>query len=199
MLATKKTPELSDEAIVAQALIERSAFAVIVDRYEAKLTRYIRRLGVHLHEDRQDILQDIFLKVYRNLNGFDKALSFSSWIYRIAHNETITWHRKQKVRPEGHLASDADEIFLFVADDPVSADKLLDSKIDAQLLRRALLLLASKYRDPIILRFFEYKEYDEISDILKIPIGTVGTLISRGKKKLEHILKVKNPTLQNPL
>lgn len=199
MLATEIALELSDEALVAQTLIERSAFAVIVDRYESKLTRYIRRLGVYNHEDRQDILQDIFIKVYRNLNGFDRRLSFSSWIYRIAHNETITWHRKQKVRPEGHLVADTEEIFLYVADEQQSSEQLVDTKIDAKLLRHSLALLESKYQDPIILRFFEYKEYDEISDILKIPIGTVGTLISRGKKKLEHILKTKNPTIQNTL
>ncbi|MBY0538130.1 RNA polymerase sigma factor [Patescibacteria group bacterium] len=188
MLGTEIPQELTDAQVVAQSLVDRSYFALIVERYEDKLMRYIRRLGVSSHEDRQDILQEIFLKVYKNLNGFDSGLLFSSWIYRIAHNETISWYRKQNVRPEGHLISDNEELFLYIPDGGASAEQLVDEAIDAKRLRQALLVLDAKYRDPIILRFFEHKEYDEISDILKIPIGTVGTLISRGKMKLQMIL-----------
>lgn len=188
MLSTEISQELTDVEIVAKSLADRSCFALIVERYEDKLMRYIRRLGVYTYEDRQDILQDIFIKVYKNLNGFDSGLSFSSWIYRIAHNETISWYRKQNVRPEGHLIDDIEELFLYIPDAGKSAEQLLDATIDATWLRQALSQLEVKYRDPLILRFFEDKEYDEISDILKIPIGTVGTLISRGKAKLQMIL-----------
>jgi RNA polymerase sigma-70 factor, ECF subfamily len=193
MLGTKISQQLTDAEIVAQSLVDRSSFALIVERYEDKLMRYIRRLGIHTFEDRQDILQDIFIKVYKNLNGFDSGLSFSSWIYRIAHNETISWYRKQNVRPEGHLVTDTAELFLYIPDGGKSAEQLLDATIDATQLKHALSLLDAKYRDPLILRFFEDKEYDEISDILKIPIGTVGTLISRGKNKLQTILTHNTP------
>ena len=60
------------------------------------------RLGIRNAEDREDTLQDIFIKIYKNLNGFDTNLSFSSWVYRIAHNEAISAYRKKNVRPEGH-------------------------------------------------------------------------------------------------
>ncbi|MES2749398.1 MAG: sigma-70 family RNA polymerase sigma factor [Patescibacteria group bacterium] len=188
MLSPEIITDLSDEEIVTRTLHDRSYFEVIVERFEEKLQRYIRRLGVSVHEDRQDLLQEIFIKVYKNLNGFDRNLSFSSWIYRIAHNEVISWYRKKSVRPEGHMSGDIDELFLFIPDTMANAEQLVDSSIDAKLLHQALTTLEARYRDPIILRFFEYKEYDEISDILKIPIGTVGTLISRGKKKLESLL-----------
>lgn len=194
MLGTEIPQELTDAEVVAQSLTDRSSFALIVERYEDKLMRYIRRLGVSSYEDRQDILQEIFLKVYKNLNGYDSGLSFSSWIYRIAHNETISWYRKQNVRPEGHLISDNEELFLYIPDSSKSVEQLIDASIDAKRLKRALSLLDVKYRDPIILRFFEHKEYDEISDILKIPIGTVGTLISRGKIKLQNILTNEEPS-----
>jgi RNA polymerase sigma-70 factor, ECF subfamily len=193
MLGTEIPQELTDAEVVAQSLTDRSSFALIVERYEDKLMRYIRRLGVSSYEDRQDILQEIFLKVYKNLNGYDSGLSFSSWIYRIAHNETISWYRKQNVRPEGHLISDNEELFLYIPDSSTSVEQLIDASINAKRLTQALSLLDAKYRDPIILRFFEHKEYDEISDILKIPIGTVGTLISRGKMKLQTILKTQEP------
>lgn len=194
MLENGSSSTLTDAEVVAQSLVDRSYFALIVERFEDKLMRYIRRLGVSSFEDRQDILQEIFLKVYKNLNGYDSGLSFSSWIYRIAHNETISWYRKQNVRPEGHLISDNEELFLYIQDSSASAEQLIDASIDAKRLKQALLVLDDKYRDPIILRFFEHKEYDEISDILKIPIGTVGTLISRGKMKLQTILTTEEST-----
>ena len=189
MLSPKIITDVTDEEIVVQTLYDRSYFEVIVERFEEKLNRYLRRLGVHVHEDRQDLLQEIFIKVYKNLYGFDRNLSFSSWIYRISHNEVISWYRKKSVRPEGHLMAEVDELFLFIPDTTANVEQLVDSVIDAKLLHTALRELPVKYRDPIILRFFEYKEYDEISDILKIPIGTVGTLISRGKKKLHMLLQ----------
>ena len=183
-----KTPDMSDEEIVQMAITEKAFFGHIVSRYEDKLDRYIHRLGIHNGEDRQDVLQEIFIKVYKNLNGFDTSLSFSSWIYRIAHNEAISMYRKKNVRPEGHTIAGSDEVLLFAPSNEDSAEMLFDKKINAQTVAKAIDSLDPKYKDVLLLRFFEHKEYDEISDILKIPIGTVGTLVHRGKTKLkEHI------------
>ena len=180
---------MTDEEMTQLALRDKAFFGHIVTRYEERLSRYVLRLGVHTTEDREDVLQEIFIKVYKNLHGFDVSLSFSSWIYRIAHNEAISWYRKKKVRPEGHLVDEGDEVLSYVPSSEDSAEALFDKEINAVEVSRALRELNEKYRDPIILRFFEHKEYDEISDILKIPIGTVGTLIHRGKKQLEDILQ----------
>lgn len=155
-----------------------------MERYEAKLGRYIARLGVHNPDDQLDVLQEVFLKVYRNLNGFDPKLKFSSWIYRIAHNEAISWYRKKNVRPEGHLVGDSEEIIGFLASSTDGADVQFDEQLNAGVVNTALLSLDKKYCEVLLLRFFEHKEYEEISDILKIPIGSVGTLIHRGKKQL---------------
>jgi RNA polymerase sigma-70 factor (ECF subfamily) len=184
------TPELppSDEEIVKLAISDKEHFGVLVDRYQAKLTRYIARLGVRDPEDQSDVLQDIFLKTYRNINGFDTSLKFSSWVYRIAHNEAISWYRKKNVRPEGHLIADGEEVISFLSTKEDAADVVFDQGINAEVLNRALLQLDNKYREVIVLRFFEHKEYDEISDILKIPVGSVGTLLHRGKKQLQNVL-----------
>ncbi len=178
----------SDEEVVVRTLADSACYGELVERYEAKLTRYIRRLGVHRLEDQQDVLQDIFLKAYRNLNSFDTNLSFSSWIYRIAHNEAISWYRKTVVRPEGNLVADSDEILQFVQSKEVAPDVAFDREINAAEVTEALAQIDEKYRVVLILRFFEHKEYDEISDILKIPVGSVGTLIHRGKKQLASVL-----------
>jgi RNA polymerase sigma-70 factor, ECF subfamily len=180
---------MSDEEAVALALREKAFFGHIVSRYEDKLSRYVRRLGIGNEEDRKDVLQNIFIKVYRNLQGFDQSLSFSSWIYRIAHNEAISWYRRSHVRPEGHLVGESENIIELLSAGEDSAEKRFDVGISAEEVNRALLLLDIKYRDPLILRFFEHKEYEEISDILKIPPGTVGTLIYRGKNELKKHLK----------
>lgn len=179
---------LTDEEVVQQSLTNTAFFEQIVLRYERKLTAYIRRLGVATHEDQQDVLQDIFIKVYKNLNGFDTSLTFSSWIYRIAHNEAISWYRKKHVRPEGHLVDNSDDVFELQGSSEQSSEKLFDEQVNATEVKRALGALNQKYRDALILRFFEHKEYDEIGDILKIPTGTVGTLIHRGKQELKSIL-----------
>lgn len=178
----------SDEEVVRMTLLEPNQYGLLMERYEQKLKRYITRLGIRNPEDQLDVLQEIFIKAYRNLNGFDTSLSFSSWIYRIAHNESISFYRKQNVRPEGHLVADGEELFDFIPNKQTGDDVLFDAKLSAAEITRALAELEPKYREPIILRYFEHKEYEEISDILEIPIGSVGTLLHRGKKKLKSVI-----------
>ena len=178
----------SDEELVQMTLKDKNAFGELVDRYEAKLTRYIMRLGVRNPDDQLDVLQEIFLKVYRNLNGFDPSMQFSSWVYRIAHNEAISWYRKKNVRPEGHLIGDSEEIISFLSAKEEAADVTFDKHINAAAVNAALAQIDAKYREVLVLRFFEHKEYEEISDILQIPVGSVGTLLHRGKKQLARVL-----------
>ena len=180
----------TDAEIVARTLRDTSAFALLVERYEAKLLRYIKRLGIRNAEDGEDVLQEIFIKVYKNLNGYDSSLAFSSWIYRIAHNEAISFYRKKSVRPEGHQLAESDDVLMWLPEESdTGAEQLFDVAVNATVVQTALATLDTKYRDPLILRYFEHKEYDEISDILKIPIGSVGTLIHRGKKQLQAAIE----------
>jgi len=178
----------SDEELVKRTLEDKSFFGGVVDRYEAKLRRYITRLGVRNPDDQLDVLQEIFFKTYVNLNAFDSSLKFSSWIYRIAHNEAISWYRKKSVRPEGHLIAESEEVITFIAANEEAADISFDKTSNAKEVNEALAKIDHKYREVIILRYFEHKEYEEISDILKIPVGSVGTLIHRGKKQLAAAL-----------
>jgi len=186
----EQLPQLppSDEELVRRTLADKGVFGQLIDRYEAKLTRYITRLGVRDHDDQLDVLQEIFLKVYRNLNDFDQSLKFSSWVYRIAHNEAVSWYRKRNVRPEGHLVSEGDDIVTLLSTKEDAPDVTFDKAVNAEQVNLALGQIDEKYREVIILRFFEHKEYEEISDILKIPVGSVGTLLHRGKKQLANVL-----------
>jgi RNA polymerase sigma-70 factor (ECF subfamily) len=179
-----------DEELVNLVLDDAEYYAVLMARYQPPLERYIRRLGVHREEDRQDVLQEVFIKTYRNLNGFDQSLKFSSWLYRIARNEAISWYRKHSVRPEGHLVDDSDTVLQFVAAAELTADGAAAARLNAEILSQALDALPKKYQDILVLRYFEHKEYEEISDIMQIPVGTVGTLLHRGKARLKsHLAK----------
>lgn len=187
------TPVKTDREIVELALRERAFFGEIVLRYQEKLARYITRLGVKNADDRDDVLQEIFIKVYKNLNEFDQTLTFSSWIYRIAHNEAISWYRKRQSRPEGYLVSEGDTIVGLLKDDGEDAESRVERSIDAAAVARALERLDERYRNILILRYFEHLEYDEISDVLKIPLGTVGTWVARAKKRFKVELANENP------
>jgi len=159
---------------------DREVFACLIDRYEAKLRRYLKRLMPGLGEEADDVLQEIFIKAYLHARGFDTSLSFSSWIYRIAHNEAVSWLRKRKVRPNSvDLGEDDFHTFMESVRD---ASEHAERKLEEDAVARVLVLLREEYRTILVLKFLEGKEYEEISDILQIPPGTVATRIHRAKK-----------------
>jgi RNA polymerase sigma-70 factor (ECF subfamily) len=180
----------TDEQLASIAITNHDAFGTLITRYEKKLYRYIRRITNASHEESEDILQEVFLKTYRYLNNFDPKLSFSSWIYRIAHNETISHFRKRSVRPQTIREEDGDMYLKHIETDLDIIDAI-DQRILRTALDATLRKLGAKYKDVLILRYLEEKSYEEISDILKIPVKTVGTRLNRAKKKMKELLSVK--------
>jgi RNA polymerase sigma-70 factor (ECF subfamily) len=178
---------LSDEAIVIECKKDPEYFAVLVERYVPKLTRYIRRRSLATSDDIDDLLQNIFIKVYRNINEYNSSLLFSSWIYRITHNEMIDWYRREKRRATLSLDDDAQDIIskLISEDDQTTRFSNEEQK---QYIINTLNGLDEKYKEILLLRFFEEKSYEEIADILKIPAGTVAVRINRAKKQLQKSL-----------
>lgn len=164
---------------------DRAAFACLVERYEAKLGRYVRRLMPGIGEDADDVLQEVFMKVYVNARGFDPSLSFSSWIYRIAHNEAVSWLRKKKARPETVELGD-DDFQTFVASVEEGQSER-EQALTQDVVSRVLGAMSEKYRTALVLKFLEQKSYEEISDILRVPMGTVATLIHRAKKEFSSV------------
>jgi RNA polymerase sigma-70 factor (ECF subfamily) len=178
----------TDEGIVKLCLEKQDYFKYIIERYEAKFLQYIRRKTVISTEDAEDLLQDIFIKIYLNLRGFDTSMKFSSWAYRIAHNEIISWYRKKKIRPQINFEDYEEENMINFFKEDTNIEKEFDQGVLKKHIKTAIEKLDEKYKDIIILRFLEEKEYEEISDILQIPLGTVSTLIYRGKKELQKNL-----------
>jgi len=173
--------EKSDAELVSLALANRDDFLYIVDRYRPQLLSYIRRLTNIRPPDAEDLLQEIFIKVYLNLNDFDRKLKFSSWIYRIAHNQVISSYRKLKARPEGNeIDWEEPAIRRIMAESDVAGQA--DQSFLQEAVALALGRLPDKYREVLILRFQEEKSYQEIADIIKKPGGTVASWLNKAKE-----------------
>jgi RNA polymerase sigma-70 factor (ECF subfamily) len=174
----------TDQELVQLALDKSDNYSYLMQKYEQKLKRYIIRLCGGRTEYADDILQSVFIKIYKNLNGFNADLKFFSWIYRITHNETIDFLRKMKRRPVTYNF-DIDAIPAKTVKDDPSIEKEIDRKILAKDISSAINNLDEKYRKILQLRYMEDKDYQEISEIIKKPPGTVATLIRQAKDKLK--------------
>lgn len=179
---------MTDEEVVQRTLAEKEAFALLIERYEQKLLRYLERLGVGTKEDREDILQNAFIKAYKNLNSFDPTLAFSSWMYRITHNEAMSFFRAKRIRPQVALTNESEALLSELRDEDADTSAAAELRLSREGLSKALAELPEAYRDALILRFFEERSYAEMSDILEMPIGTVSTLIHRAKRALREML-----------
>lgn len=182
MMAEKEMEKKTDEELVSLSLKDPAFFRILVGRYEKRLFFYVLRLSRLSREDAEDLLQDIFLSVYRNLNDFDRDLKFSSWIYRIAHNRTVSFWRKNKNRER--VLSQDEEMKLINLPSSENLSRELEIRGDAEEVQKTLKKISKKSREVLLLRFFEDKSYEEISDILEKPMGTVATLLSRAKKEM---------------
>jgi len=180
MITNGDCRDKTDSQLVSLTLKNQDYFLCIIKRYEDKLLRYIRRISGLSREDAEDVLQNVFIKVYRNLNSYNQDLKFSSWIYRIAHNQVISEFRNKKARPELLSSKESELIFEFIESD-LNTEKEVELKLLKKDINKVLNRLEEKYREVLVLNFLEEKSYQEISDILKKPIGTVATLISRAK------------------
>ncbi|MFA5129572.1 MAG: RNA polymerase sigma factor [Patescibacteria group bacterium] len=188
MLVQPEWRESSDEELVRLTLKYPDAFGVIMMRYEPKLLRYVRTISRASKEEAEDILQEAFLKAYRNLNGFDTDQKYSSWMYRIVRNETISWHRKMSARAEGRTdIYSAEDLSHFASKEHIIS-KLEQDQLHG-IVRNVLDTMDKKYRDVLILKYLEDREYKDISFILQKPMGTIATLLNRAKKQFREVAK----------
>ena len=173
--------KLNDDELVHKSLQNIEYFACLFEKYEKKLIRYILRISSFSPEEADDILQEAFLKIWKNLNKFDSSLRFSSWAYRIVHNTTMSgWKKSKSYGKDKHINID-DELFKDMLPGNDFAEELYNGNKDMEI-RKILNDLPKKYSDVLVLKFLEEKNYNEISDILKKPMGTIATLIHRAKK-----------------
>lgn len=157
---------------------DQEIYFVIMERYQSKLTRYVGSIV----SDRlkiSDIVQSTFIKAFINLQSFDNKKKFSSWLYRIAHNEAIN-----EISKRGREVP-FEENFDIQSDEDIENNfekKEVELKIKKCINKMPLI-----YSEPIVLYSIEDKSYEEISDILRIPMGTVATRINRAKILMKNI------------
>lgn len=157
-------------------------FGPLVERYEEKLLRYGRKF-LREPEDIQDIVQDVFLSAYQNIQSFDAAQKFSPWVYRIAHNAFVNGLRKKSRNPLVYV--DFDTFLAHPAyDDPNVRER--EQKEIKVMIEKSLDELDYKYREVLILYYLEDMSYKDIAEVLQVPQGTVGVRLKRAKEALRQ-------------
>jgi len=169
----KDLQKLTDEQLVELIRSEdKELYLEIVLRYQEKLLRY----ATYLIQDKAkaaDAVQESFIKAFINLNSFNLKMKFSSWIYRIVHNQAINIINKNK--KELPLLNNVD------FDSGKNTELDLSKKEIKERVDKCINQMPTMYSEPLSLYYLEEKSYEEISDILRLPIGTVGTRINRAK------------------
>lgn len=177
--------ELTDEEIVKKVQEgDTEAFGILVERFEAKMLRYARKF-LFGYEDGEDAVQGVFIKAYINIQQFDLSKKFSSWLYRIAHNEFINVIKKRG--KESVPVFEIDTLFPHLA---AKEDLVRDLELQQlkESLEKYLNQVSLKYREILVLYYFEQMDYLEIADILKIPVSTVGVRLRRAKAALKKLI-----------
>lgn len=178
----------TDEEIIALVQAGKQAFFdVIIERYREKLFFYIMRF-VKNEDETKDVLQNVFVKALKNVDSFECERKFSSWVYRIAHNEAVNWvTRKNKKTVSIDDLDVKDSNFLASDEFSASMEKWFNLELK-EVMREAIKKLPESYAEVIHLRYIEDMSYKEIAEILDKPVSSVGTLVRRAKKKLLEIV-----------
>jgi RNA polymerase sigma-70 factor (ECF subfamily) len=174
---------MTDEELVKKSLEETKYFGILIKKYEQQMLRYVLRMSNVDKSECNDILQEIFLKAWKNLESFNFDFKFSTWLYRIAHNETINYYKKHIKKSCENTLNVSSEHLENISGD-IRVDKDVDKNINGEILSKSISKLKQELKDVVILHYFEEKGYGEISDILKIPTGSVSTTLTKARKEL---------------
>jgi len=186
---------LSDHDLVVRAQKgSEKAYRELLDRYQRPVFSLIYRM-VRDREQAEDLSQETFVRVFNHIDRYDPAYKFSSWIFKIATNLTIDWMRKKEVPTVSidgsRYATTSDEIeasTITVESKDETPEELLIARELGNEIEQAITRLRPEYKTAILLRHVEDKPYEEIAQIMSLPLGTVKTYIHRGRKELQEML-----------
>lgn len=174
-----------DDSLILQKFAEQStreeAFRLLLKKYQQKIYWHVRRLVID-HDDADDIVQDVFIKVWKNLENFRENAQLYTWIYRIATNESITFLNKKKQRAQVSLE---DESAAYLTDS-LSEGSHFNGNRAQQKLQEALLTLPEKQRLVFNMKYFDDLKYEEISEILGTSVGGLKASYHIAVKKIEQ-------------
>lgn len=184
--------KLSDEALMEQlqaGVVD--AFDILVDRYTDPLSHYLYGF-VGDEQKVNDLLQETFIRVFRNRHSYERIAKFSTWLYTIAGNLARSEYRKHKRDPTTSIyrtTRDDEEYELQLPDGHRHPDRLADQPIYREEIQKALQQLEEPYREAVVLRDKQQLSYKEIAEITDVPMGTVKSRIHRGREKLQELLE----------
>lgn len=161
----------------------KETFALVVEQYSERLYWQIRKM-VYNHDDANDILQNVFLKAWSNLKDFRGDAKLTTWLYRIAINEALTFIKKEKIR--NSIPLDGDDVFLL---NQLESDPFFDGDQAEILFQKALLSLPEKQRLVFQMKYFEEMKYEEISDITGTSVGGLKASYHHAVKKIEKFIQ----------
>ncbi|MGI9547485.1 MAG: RNA polymerase sigma factor [Flavobacteriaceae bacterium] len=175
---------ITEETLVQQLKQKESkAFELLINRYKERLYWHIRRIVLD-HDDTDDVLQNTFIKVYRNIDGFKGDSKLFSWLYRIGTNEALTF-LKVKSKKLGLGMDEIQERMLH----NLEADVYFEGD-DIQLkLQQAIASLPEKQKLVFNMKYFEELKYNEISEILETSVGSLKASYHLAVKKIESYVK----------
>ena len=184
--------DLSDEELIAN--FQRgdvAAFNVLVGRYKDQLMNFVfRYLGSY--DEADDVVQETFVRVYRNKQSYQPIAKFSTWIYTIATNlaKTQLSRRKRHMWFSLSRKSDENEEKVFeIPDSRYSPDGETERSMQQEMIQNALNSLPDKFRETVVLFDIQERTYEEICEITGLPIGTVKSRLNRGRERLRKLLK----------
>lgn len=170
-------------ALLQDEKTQKRGFELIVSQYSEQLYWQIRRM-VFCHEDANDLLQNTFIKAWMNIDYFRAEAKLSTWLYRIALNECLTFLQKQRAATLVSMA-DADVAML----DKLESDPYFAGDQIQMLLQKALLTLPEKQRMVFNLKYYQEMKYEEMSDIFGTSVGALKASYHHAVKKIRHFLE----------
>jgi RNA polymerase sigma-70 factor (ECF subfamily) len=185
------TPQPADETLVVDALTgDETAFAVLVRRYQRRLTAFLGQL-VGDTELARELTQETFIRAWSALERFDPKYRFSTWLFRIAHNLGIDQLRRRRLQTVSLYRRDADgeEVEMVVTDSEKDPFGHCENKELAQYIKYAIEELRPEYRELVLLRHFGGLSYQEIAEFKDMPLGTVKNKLFRAHSVLRKALQ----------
>ncbi len=181
-------PQANDRELVVRAQRgDADAFNLLVTRHQDRIFNAVFRFCGN-HEDACDITQRAFINAYRKLPEFKGDSAFSTWMYRIAFNQSISFRREGGGRKAVSIHG-KEEDFIVEPEVVHNPGERLETQEHQKTVQRALLLLEEGDRRIIVLKDLEDRSYDEIADVLDIPKGTVRSRLHRARLELREKLK----------
>lgn len=163
---------------------KEKAFQALVDKYKERLYWHIRKMVI-IHEDADDLLQDIFLKIWYGLENFRNDSKLYTWMFRIATNECITFLNEKKRKVYGNTEEMTEALC-----NHLETDLWFDGDAIQKELQKAILHLSERQRMIFNMRYYDEMSYNEMAEIMDIAVGTLKSTYHNAVKKIEEQLNL---------